>query len=70
MNTETTVGEVRFSFGTTEQFNTFVKWFKSEGFNNLILSKKNIVNPKGKQEQISCLSTDEKMDWGYYFELE
>jgi hypothetical protein len=62
--------EVHFAFGSEAQFKTFVAWFKKQGFGDLILSKTNVNNPAGKDEQISCLSTDEKMEWGHYFELE
>lgn len=62
--------QVQIEFGNSDQLATFVKWFKKQGYPMLITSNINIENPKGKDNQISCMSTDEKMEWGHYFELE
>ncbi len=65
-----TENEVHFVFNTKEQMDIFIKWFRKEGFPNLLLSNINIKNPNGINEQIGCLASDDDMVWGHYFALE
>lgn len=70
MNNPKHENEVHFIFQDKSQMDIFVKWFQKQGFGNLILSNINLNNPKGINGQISCLASDEKMEWGHYFDLE
>lgn len=56
---------IQIEFDNNKQQEKFSKWFKSKGFELFINDN---INSHG--EPITCLSTDEKMDWGHYFELQ
>ena len=62
--------QVQIEFGNKEQMKRFVKWFKGGAFDNLVESDLNPVCGNGIIDGfISCISSDEKMDWGHYFEI-
>ena len=64
-NTETGT-LVQVEFENKNQMKKFVKWFNKEGFETFIKSK---INNTGK-DMITCLAADEKMEWGYYLEMQ
>jgi len=48
----------------------FARWFKKVGFDEFSKSEFNKLNSKNTDTYITCLSEDEKMNWGHYFEME
>jgi len=57
---------IQISFDSSEQQELFANWFRNYGFDIFISTKEN----EESCEQMTCLSTDEKMEWGTYFELQ
>jgi hypothetical protein len=61
----TTTGQLQIDFEDNQQLKKFTKWLKKDGFDLFLKSKfNNDDNP------ITCISTDEKMEWGHYYELQ
>jgi ornithine cyclodeaminase/alanine dehydrogenase-like protein (mu-crystallin family) len=60
--------EIQIGFNDEQKLKNFAKWLKKEGFDQFMKSKTN--DTKNLDQIITCVSTDEKMNWGHYFELE
>jgi hypothetical protein len=60
--------EIQIGFNDEQKLRNFAKWLKNEGFDQFMKSK--INDTKNLVHITTCVSTDEKMDWGHYFELE
>ena len=56
--------EIKIVFSDPNQLKAFVLWFKKKGFESFTKSQTDKINP------VTCMATDEKMDWGHFFELE
>lgn len=54
---------------TNKTADNFNEWFKKEGFLAFMKSKSNKLT-KHTDNFITCLSEDEKTEYGYYYELE
>ena len=61
--------QVQIYFITEKGLDSFTTWFKKEGFDLFIKSKYNKLT-KNTDDFATCLATDEKMDWGHYYEIE
>ena len=62
--------EIQIRFSNEQALSNFVKWFNKQGFDLFTQSKFNKLIPDNTDSYVTCLSTDEKMDWGHYYELE
>ena len=60
----TTTGQLQIDFEDNQQLKKFTKWLNKEGFASFLMSKYNDKNP------ITCIASDEKMEWGHYYELQ
>lgn len=69
MTQQQTGCQVQIEFNNKEQMKKFVKWFTTDGFNTFTESK---FNPFRKpiENVVTCLSSDEEMEWGHYFEIQ
>jgi hypothetical protein len=64
------INQIQIDATTEQAVENFAQWFKKEGFDLFIKSKFNKLKPNNTDNFISCLATDEKMEWGYYFQIE
>lgn len=56
--------QVQIECDNSVQQKNFAKWLSEVGFDAFIKSEHNTKNI------VTCLATDEKMDWGHYFQIE
>lgn len=61
--------QVQIDFTTKKAVENFSNWFNKEGFDLFTKSKYNKLT-KTTDDFVTCLATDEKMDWGHYYELQ
>lgn len=59
--------QVQIEFGNKKQMERFVKWFNKIGFRLFLSSTE---NRRTNDATVTSMCTDEKMDWGHYYELE
>ena len=60
--------QLQIEFENEVNLKDFMRWFKKTGYNSFISSDANKGN--ANNDFITCLVTEEKMDWGYYLELQ
>lgn len=64
------MNQVKIEFTSKKHLQSFVDWFKREGFDMLTMSNENDALISDGYYAIDYLATDEVMDWGHYFEIE
>lgn len=62
--------EIQITFTDELALQNFVKWLNKGGFELFMQSKFNKLRPNHTDSFVSCVATDEKTDWGHYFEIE